>query len=124
MKITRKEEKPEPIFTEKELTEQYAEVLAFRGVKEYRKNAPQLDANKFYVFYYRVMKKDGKETRIWSNSSANIQEATANYQRELPATYKDCYYIKILCARKDLESFIRCETACVVTVLESEAIER
>lgn len=126
MKITRKETNPKPMFTEKDLSDQYAELLAYRAVKEYRKDLPLFDASKCYVCYYRVMKQDGKEQRIRSLSFATIKEAITAYQGEgyFSTSFKDCYYIKILCVRKDVPSFIRGEDACIVTVLESEAIER
>lgn len=126
MKITRKQAPPEYEFTEKDLSDQYTELLAYRAVKEYRKDLPHFDAYKYYVFYYRVMKQDGKEERIRSNSFATIKEAITAYQFQgcYPTSFKDCYYIKILCVRKDLPSFIRDEGACIVTVIESEAIER
>lgn len=124
MKITRKETTPEPTFTEKDLDDQYAECLAFRGINEYRKLLPQYDANKLYVFYYRVMKKDGKETCIKSESFTTNKDAIAYYQKELATMYTDCYYIKILCVRKDITSLIKGPSSFVSVVIESEAIER
>lgn len=124
MKITRKETINEPMFTEKDLNDQYAEYLAFRGVCDYRKRLPQFEDCKYYGLIYRIMKKDGKELLIHSHSCVDINEGVEWYSRKMHTTYNDCYYIKILCVRKDIETLLDKRSACIVTVLESEAIER
>ena len=124
MKITRKETPYQPTFTEKDLTDQYAEFLAFRGVYDYRKVFPQFEDCKFYVIIYRVMKKDGKETAVDKHSYSCIKSAIEYYQRDMHTAFTECYYIKMLCVRKDIETLLDKRSSCIVTVLESEAIER
>ena len=124
MKITRKETTCEPVFTEKDLTDQYAERLAFRAVREYRKRFPEDDECKFYGIFYMVTKKDGKECCLATHSFSSINEAIEWYNREYTPSKSECYYIKIICVRNDVGCMIKNESLFIATVIESEAIER
>ena len=124
MKITRKQAPPEYGFTEKQLNDQYAEMLAYRGVRDYRTRLPMYDGCKFYGLRYIVEKKTGKELCVASHSFESVQAAIEWYKRDFNMSITECYYIKILCVRHDVPSFIKSEGACVVTALASEAIER
>lgn len=124
MKITRKETTCEPVFTEKDLTDQYAERLAFRAVRDYRKRLPEYDECKFYGIRYIVTKKDGKECCVATHSFSSINEAIDWYNREYTPSMSECYYIKIICVRNDAGCMIKNESLFIATVIESEAIER
>lgn len=127
MKITRKQTPPEYEFTEKQLNDQYAEMLAYREVRNYRARLPIYDGCIFYGLRYIVEKKSGKELCIASHSFESVQAAIEWYNRDFAAPKTNCtdyYDIKILCVRHDVRTLIKAESPFIVTVLESEAIER
>lgn len=126
MKITRKETPPEYGFTEKQLNDQYVEMLAYRAVRDYRTRLSMYDGCKFYGLRYIVEKKSGKEDCVASYSFESVQAAIEWYKRGFSMSITECYYIKILCVRHDFRTtFIKCDNSLfIVTVLESEAIER
>lgn len=125
MKITRKQAPPEYEFTEKQLNDQYAEMLAYRAVRGYLTKLPIYRGCKFYGLRYIVEKKSGKEICVASHSFESVQAAIEWYKRDFSMSITECYYIKILCVRHDvISTFIKGDNPFIVTVLESEAIER
>lgn len=124
MKITRKQSPTEYEFTEKQLNDQYAEMLAYRGVRDYRARLPIYDGCIFYGLRYIVEKKSWKELCVASHSFESVQDGIEWYNRDFTTSTTDCYDIKILCVRHDVPALIKTESLFVVTVLESEAIER
>ena len=125
MKITRKQVPPKYEFTEKQLNDQYVEMLAYRGMRDYRTRLPMFDDCKFYGLCYIVEKKSGKERCAASHSFGSVEAAIEWYKRDFSMTITECYYIKILCMRHDVRTtLIKCDNLFIASVLESEAIER